>query len=41
MPVLQFPSPPLADEVVLLRAWRAEDLPAKVLGFADPSVQRF
>jgi RimJ/RimL family protein N-acetyltransferase len=41
MPELQLPNPPLADEVVVLRAWRAEDVPAKVMGFADPSVQRF
>lgn len=41
MSALQFPSPPLADEIVLLRAWQAEDVPAKVMGFADPSVQRF
>ena len=38
---LSFPDPPLADEVILLRAWEAEDVPAKVMGFADPSVQRF
>lgn len=41
MPALSFPSPPLADEVVLLRPWQAEDVPIKVMGFADPSVQRF
>jgi RimJ/RimL family protein N-acetyltransferase len=41
MSELQLPDPPLADEVVLLRAWRAEDVPAKVTGFSDPSVQRF
>lgn len=39
--MLKHPDPPLADEVVLLRAWRAEDVPAKLMGFADPSVQRF
>ena len=38
---LLFPDPPLADEVVLLRAWLPDDVPAKVMGFADPSVQRF
>lgn len=41
MPELSFPSPPLADEVVMLRAWKAEDVPAIVMGFADPSVRRF
>lgn len=41
MPELRFPSPPLADEVVRLRPWQAEDVPAKVMAFADPSVQRF
>jgi RimJ/RimL family protein N-acetyltransferase len=41
MPELQFPSPPLADDVVLLRAWQVEDVPANVMRFADPSVQRF
>jgi RimJ/RimL family protein N-acetyltransferase len=41
MPELSFPNPPLADEVVLLPPWTAEDVPAKVMGFADPSVQRF
>jgi RimJ/RimL family protein N-acetyltransferase len=41
MPELQFPSPPLADEVVLLRAWQEADVPANVMRFADPSVQRF
>lgn len=38
---LRFPDPPLCDEVVLLRRWRAEDVPATVIGFGDPSVQRF
>jgi RimJ/RimL family protein N-acetyltransferase len=41
MAELQFPNPPLADEVVLLRAWQAEDVPTKVMRFADPSIQRF
>lgn len=41
MPELQFPDPPLADEVVLLRPWQAEDVPEKVMGYGDPSVQRF
>ncbi|HEY5196142.1 MAG TPA: GNAT family N-acetyltransferase [Solirubrobacteraceae bacterium] len=41
MPVLPFPRPQLADEVVLLRPWTADDVPAKVMGFAEPSVQEF
>lgn len=31
----------LADEVVRLRAWRGEDVPSKLMLFADPSVTRF
>ncbi len=38
---LQFPDPPLADEVVLLRAWASEDVPEKMMAFADPTVRRF
>lgn len=38
---LSFPDPLLMDEVVLLRPWEATDVPAKVMEFADPSVQRF
>jgi RimJ/RimL family protein N-acetyltransferase len=41
MTELLFPSPGLADDVVLLRAWQADDVPANLMGFADPSVQRF
>lgn len=41
MPELRFPTPPLADDVVLLRPWVADDVPAKVMAFADPSVLRF
>jgi RimJ/RimL family protein N-acetyltransferase len=41
MPELPFPHPPLADELVLLRAWSADDVPGKVMAFADPTVQRF
>lgn len=41
MPELSFPNPPLADQVVMLRAWKPEDVPAMVMGFADPTVQRF
>jgi RimJ/RimL family protein N-acetyltransferase len=35
------PTPPLADEVVLLRPWREADVPAKLMAFGDPVVQRF
>jgi RimJ/RimL family protein N-acetyltransferase len=38
---LRFPDPPLADGVVLLRAWTEADLPAKLTAFADPLVDRF
>jgi RimJ/RimL family protein N-acetyltransferase len=38
---LQFPDPPLADEFVLLRGWRTDDVPERLMGYADPSVQRF
>jgi RimJ/RimL family protein N-acetyltransferase len=41
MPALRFPDPPLADELVLLRPWTADDIPDKVMSFADQSVQRF
>jgi RimJ/RimL family protein N-acetyltransferase len=38
---LPFPSPPLADEVVLLRPWRESDLPKMLMAFSDPVVQHF
>jgi RimJ/RimL family protein N-acetyltransferase len=38
---LRFPDPSLADDVVLVRPWTAEDLPAKVTAFADPLVDRY
>jgi RimJ/RimL family protein N-acetyltransferase len=41
MSELRFPDPPLADELVLLRRWSSDDLPGGLMGFADPSVQRF
>jgi len=41
MAELPFPTPPLADEVVRLRAWRGTDVPAKLTAFSDPVVQRF
>ncbi len=34
-------TPPLADEVVAVRPWRESDVPAKLMAFADPTVQRF
>jgi RimJ/RimL family protein N-acetyltransferase len=34
-------TPRLADEVVSVRPWRESDVPAKLMGFADPTVQRF
>jgi RimJ/RimL family protein N-acetyltransferase len=39
--VLPFPHPPLADAVVALRPWREDDVPARLMAFADPLVQRF
>jgi len=41
MPELQFPSPPLADETVLLRPWREADVSDGLMAFRDPVVQRF
>jgi RimJ/RimL family protein N-acetyltransferase len=41
MPELAFPTPPLADDVVLLRPWRETDLPARLTVLGDPLVQRF
>ncbi len=41
MAELRFPVPPLADDVVLLRAWREADIPSIVLAFSDPVMQRF
>jgi RimJ/RimL family protein N-acetyltransferase len=38
---LDFPDPQLADELVLLRPWTADDVPDKLMAFADPSVLRF
>jgi RimJ/RimL family protein N-acetyltransferase len=40
-PELRFPDPPLADELVLLRPWQADDVPDKLMAFADPTIQRF
>lgn len=41
MAELRFPTPPLADAVVLLRRWRETDVPANLMAFSDPVVQRF
>ncbi|RYV49617.1 GNAT family N-acetyltransferase [Pengzhenrongella frigida] len=41
MAELQYPMPPLADTVVLLRPWRTEDVPGKLMAFGDPLVQQF
>ena len=41
MSELQFPSPPLADETVLLRPWREADVSDGLMAFGDPVVQRF
>lgn len=41
MAELWFPVPPLAGDVVLLRPWRAADVPGLVAAFSDPVMQRF
>ena len=41
MAELPFPAPALADSAVLLRPWLDADVPAKLLAFTDPLVQRF
>ena len=41
MTALAYPDPPLADQVVALRPWEADDSPARIMTFADPSVLRF
>jgi RimJ/RimL family protein N-acetyltransferase len=38
---LKFPATPLADEVVSLRPWAEADVPANLMLFADPTVQRY
>lgn len=35
------PDPPLADEVVLLRPWRDEDVPQLVAACQDPDIQKY
>ena len=39
--MLPIPDPPLADDVVALRPGREDDVPARVMGFADGSVLRW
>lgn len=41
MPEIPLPSPPLEDEVVLLRPYRREDVPAVTAGCQDPEVPRW
>jgi RimJ/RimL family protein N-acetyltransferase len=41
MAELLLPTPPPADDVVLVRPWAEADVPAKLMAFADPTVQRF
>jgi RimJ/RimL family protein N-acetyltransferase len=38
---LSLPDPPLRDANVALRAWRADDVPDRLMAVADPLVQRF
>ncbi len=40
-PALSVPDPPLRDGLVALRPWRSEDIPGRIMAFADPSVTRF
>ena len=41
MAEMPFPSPPLGDDVVLLRPWRETDVPALLEAFSDPFFQYF
>lgn len=41
MAELPFPDPPLGDDAVALRPWRAHDVPNGLMAFADPLTQRF
>src|SRR5665647_1352386 len=41
MAELEYPSAPLADCVVLLRPWRAADVPGKLMAFGDPVIDQF
>jgi RimJ/RimL family protein N-acetyltransferase len=38
---LPLPTPPLADDVVALRPWRAADVPAQLAAFGDACFERF
>jgi RimJ/RimL family protein N-acetyltransferase len=41
MAEIRFPSPPLGDDVVLLRQWRETDVPAMLDAFSDPLFESF
>ena len=41
MAALPLPSPPLGDDVVLLRPWRKTDVPAQLGAFGDAVFQQF
>lgn len=41
MPELLWPTPPLADDIVLLRPWCAADVPENLMATREPVVQRF
>ena len=41
MAALPFPSPPFADDVVLLRPWRESDVPAQLTAFRDRMFRHF
>lgn len=41
MTELPYPEPRLGDDVVVLRPWRDTDVPASLMTFADPDVERF
>ena len=38
---LPYPHPPLADAIVALRPWRADDIPRKYRAYSDATVDRF
>lgn len=41
MPPVSYPSPPLHDDVVMLRPWRAADLVDLAKAIRDPAIQRW
>ncbi|GAB1509921.1 GNAT family N-acetyltransferase [Actinophytocola sp. KF-1] len=41
MPALPYPDPPLGDDVVVLRPWRAADVPGRFAAFDNPECLRF